>query len=319
MYKYKWLYSLLLLALLAFGCKEEKKKVSLAGEDEVSITDFVDFFPELVLPYELVDTMLLRKNHDSLLVSNKVFSQFVPDSVRSKLFGKNVKPRLYPLGKVSGDEKYLFVKAVYGGSSHAFVFLFDKKNNFLIGAPFLKRDQLNATSQSSTLDKKYTITKSIVRRNNDGSVNDGKEVLAYNSAAGDMLLILTDALEDKVGELINPIDTFSRKQKYTADYSSGKNTLVSFRDGRSDGWLSFFMHFEKGDCKGELKGEARVTSATTAVYKQPGDPCVITFTFNSNSVRVKEIEGCGSRRGLRCSFDGLYSRKKEIKKKTASK
>ncbi len=43
---------------------------------------------------------------------------------------------------------------------------------------------------------------------------------------------MTDALEDKVTELLNPIDTFLRKHKYAADYGSGKLNLVSIRDGR---------------------------------------------------------------------------------------
>jgi hypothetical protein len=37
---------------------------------------------------------------------------------------------------------------------------------------------------------------------------------------------------------------------------------------------------------------------------------------------VKETEGCGSHRGLRCSFDGTFAMKKEIKpakKKTVTK
>lgn len=314
---YRWIYLFIFTIVLAgAACRSEKKKVSLAGEDEVSIRDFVDFFPELILPYGLADTSLAKKDNDSLLISNKVFAQFVPDSVKQMLFGKGVKPKIYPLGKVTADEQYLFVKGVHGGGSHAYVLIFDKKNNFITGAPFLKRDQVTATSQVSTFDKRYTITKNIIRANKDGSVSDGKEVLAFNSAAGELILILTDALDEKVAELVNPIDTFSRKQKYTADYGSGKNNLVSFRDGRGTGWLSFFIHFEKGDCKGELKGEARVKSATTAEYRQPGDPCIITFTFTSNSVRITEVEGCGARRGLRCSFDGLYPRKKEVKKKT---
>ncbi len=49
------------------------------------------------------------------------------------------------------------------------------------------------------------------------------------------MLIMTDALDDKVTELTNPIDTFSRKQKYTADYGRGKMNLVSIRDGRKKG------------------------------------------------------------------------------------
>ena len=133
------------------------------------------------------------------------------------------------------------------------------------------------------------------------------------------MLIMTDALDDKVTELTNPIDTLSRKQKFTADYGSGKMNLVSIRDGRKSDRLSFFIHFEKdqGQCTGELKGEAIIKSPTVAEYRETGDPCVMRFSFTSSSVTIKEVEGCGSRRGLRCTFDGIYPRKKDQKGKTA--
>ena len=131
------------------------------------------------------------------------------------------------------------------------------------------------------------------------------------------MLIMTDALDDKPTELSNPIDTVSKKQKYAADYGTGKMNLVSIRDGRKKDRLSFFIHFEKnnGECTGELKGEALLKSPTVAEYREGGDPCILQFKFTSSSVTVKELEGCGSRRGLRCSFDGAYPRKKEIKPK----
>ncbi|MDP9230442.1 MAG: hypothetical protein M3O67_07205, partial [Bacteroidota bacterium] len=74
----------------------------------------------------------------------------------------------------------------------------------------------------------------------------------------------------------------------------------------------------------ELKGEAQFASANTAVYHQGGDPCVLKFTFTSTAVSIKEVEGCGARRGLNCSFNGSFPRKKEhkpigSKKKNAAK
>ncbi len=68
-----------------------------------------------------------------------------------------------------------------------------------------------------------------------------------------------------------------------------------------------------GECIGELKGEAILKGTNKAVYREPGEPCVLEFTFTSSSVTVKETEACGSRRGLRCSFDGVYPRKKDPK------
>jgi len=123
-------------------------------------------------------------------------------------------------------------------------------------------------------------------------------------------------LEDRPTELINPIDTLTKKHKYAADYTSGKMNLVSIRDGRRPDRLNFFVHFEKGkDCSGELKGEAIIRSANTAEYNKDGDPCKLKFIFSSSSVTLKEVEGCGSYRPLNCSFNGSFSKKKINKKK----
>lgn len=307
--------------LLLAGCKP-KKKPSLSGEEPVEISDFIDFFPATKLPYQFADTSLDKKDKDSLFISYKVFSQFVPDSVSQKLFGKGTKPKLYPLAKAvtgNGEETYLFAKAVSGTTRTAFVIAFDKKNEFAGSIALLKPDRYQSTQQTAGMDSRFTLSKNVYRKNSDGSTSEGKDVYVLNSAAKDFMLIMTDPLDDKVTELINPIDTFSRKLKYTADYGSGKMNLVSIRDGRKKGTLTFFIHFEKnnGACTGELKGDATIKSATVAEYRENGEPCSLRFTFSSSSVSVKELGGCGARRGLRCSFDGTYPRKKEAKPKQA--
>jgi hypothetical protein len=40
------------------------------------------------------------------------------------------------------------------------------------------------------------------------------------------------------------------------------------------------------------------------------------FIFSPSSVTLKEMEGCAAHRGLRCSFDGSYSKKKITKPAT---
>jgi hypothetical protein len=302
--------------LLLVGCKS-KKKPSLAGEEPVEISDFIDFFPAKSIPYQFGDTTLNKKEKDSLLISHKVFTQFVPDSFMNRVFGKGVNPKIYPMGKikVSGAENYLFVKAVSGDKRAAFAFVFDKKDQLTDGIQLLRVGQYPGAQQSVSMDKSYSINKIITRRNQDGSISDGKDVYGLNKESGKFMLIMTDALDDKVTEVINPIDTFSRKYKYAADYGTGKLNLVSIRDGRKSDRLSFFVHFDKnsGACTGDLRGEAIIKSSTVAEYREGGDPCVLRFTFTSSSVTVKEVEGCGSHRDLRCSFDGTFSRKKEAK------
>ncbi len=327
-------YIFLLLAFtFVFSCKH--KKPSLSGDDPVEVTDFIEFFPPQKLTYTIGDSTLLKKEKDSLLISYKIFRQFVPDTLLSKDFGKTVNPKIYPLGRIdSGEETYLFVKTVFANKRAAYILGFDKKQQYITGMPVLKPDQLVATIRSVSIDKKYSITKTVLRKNGDGSMSEGKDVYVLNADAKNFMLIMTDALDDKLTELINPIDTFPRKNKLSADYGTGKMNLVSIRDGKKNDRLFFFIHFVRkvtkdsfgdsygeknnGECTGELKGEARIKSATHAEYIENGDPCKLQFIFTGASVSLKE-ESCGSHRGLRCLFEGSYPRKKYLKPGSSSK
>src|SRR5688572_1849237 len=104
---------ILLATIIVAGCKQ-KKKPSMSGEDPVEAKDFIEFFQTVSLPFQVADSILPKKDKDSLLISQKVFSQFVPDSVMLKNFGKGAKLKIYPLGKVevSNAETYLFIKAI---------------------------------------------------------------------------------------------------------------------------------------------------------------------------------------------------------------
>ena len=320
------LFSKLLFILtlaIALGSCKGKKKISLSGEEPVEVSDFIEFFQPLKLPVQFSDSSLVKKEKDSLLISYKIFTQFVPDSVLRKIYAKGVKPKIYALGKtvVPKAEQYLFVKTMSADKRAYFLLAFDEKEQFIAGMPLLRPDKQSSTLQSVTLDRKYTITQTIARKNRDGSTSEGKEVYVLNAAAKNFMLIMTEALEDKITELINPIDTLPRKHKWSADYANGKMNLVSVRDGRKNDRITFFVHFEKdnGACSGELKGEAMIKSANTAEYREEGDPCRLKFIFTSNAVTLKEEEGCGSRRGLKCSFDGSFARKKYVKPPVSGK
>ncbi|MEO7922375.1 MAG: hypothetical protein ABIR30_01760 [Chitinophagaceae bacterium] len=317
----KYIILLIALSILA-GCKQ-KKKPALTGEEPVAFADFIGFFQPVQLSYQLSDSILKKKEKDSLAISYKVFTQFVPDSLISKVFGKGVKPKLYPLGRVEVPkaETYLFVKTVTNDKKAVFILSFDKNQQYIAGMIALRPDNNSSTIQTVTMDKRYSITKTVLQRNADGTMSDGKDVYVLNTEAKNFTLIMTDALNDKVTELINPIDTLQRKNKFSADYTNGKMNLVSVRDGRKSDRVSFFIHFEKnnGECTGELKGEAMLRTATTAEYREEGDPCVLKFIFSKNSVTLKEEQGCGSRRGMKCSFDGSFARKKYVKPANTNK
>ncbi len=76
----------IVFVVLLSGCKG--KKPSLSGEDPVEVSDFIAFFPDTKLAYQFGDTSLLKKEKDSLVISYKVFTQFIPDSVLHPFFGK---------------------------------------------------------------------------------------------------------------------------------------------------------------------------------------------------------------------------------------
>lgn len=318
---FRKLLILLTAVVLMVGCKS-KKKPSLSGEEPVEVSDFIEFFQSVKLPYQVSDTAFQKKEKDSLLISYKIFTQFVPDSVLSKVYGK-IKPKIYALGKAEVPKAgtYLFVKTVTNDKKAILILSFDEKQLFSTSLAALRPDNNKATLQSVVMDKKYAITKIVTIKNPDGSISEGKDVYALDPGGKSFGLVMTDALNDKVTELINPIDTLPRKAKLSADYANGKMNLVSVRDGRRNDRITFFIHFEKnnGECTGELKGEAMLKTPNTAEYREDGDPCVLKFIFSSASVTLKEEEGCGSRRGLNCSFDGSFARKKYVKPVSNSK
>jgi hypothetical protein len=314
---------LLLLPLLFVQCKNKKTK--LTDDDTVEVQDFVDFFPDVKLPYEVSESLLDRKETDSASIGYKIFTQFVPDTVITKQFGKNVKPQLYPLGKavLKKSETYLFVKAVSPSKKVGYILALDKQNKFIAAMPLVVSDKDPSTAQAASMDVKYAITITKQRKKSDGNAEENKNVYILNSDAGRFMLILTDAgIPQEKQDIINPIDTFPRRNKYAGDYIKDKRNYVSIRDGRNMSQLLFFTHFEKenGECVGELKGTATINGARTAIYRATGNPCVLEFSFGANTVSMKEVDACGSYRDIKCFFDGSYTKKKESKpKKTGRK
>lgn len=320
------LYLLLGCALGLFACKEEKKKTDLSKEEAATIEDFLAAFPEVETPFRYADTVLTQKQYDSLRINNKIVGQFIPDSVLTATFGKGAKTKFYPYAKMYNGNKlsYLIANVTDAKKKASFLLVFDKKNQFLSGMPLLVLDAMANTEQQVSFDRNArSIFKGVTRKNPDESVSQGQTAYAFDEATASFALVMTQPLDNKAPDLINPIDTLSRKQKFTADYGTGKNNLVSIRDGRRDNKITFFIHIDKdnGGCTGELKGEATLKSPTLAEYRVGGDPCVLQFKFNNSSVTLTEIEGCGARRDLRCSFNGVYPRKKmpAAKKDTGKK
>lgn len=302
------------ILLLIVACKG--KKTSLQDDEAVSIKEFIEFFPEKPLPIRIADTTLVKKSTDSLQIGYKIFTQFIPDSLLQKDFGKGVTPKIFPLGRTREKDKetYLFIKAAAGTKRIAYLACFDKDNQFLQMLPLLKTGFASYSSAYAVLDKKFQIT-TYYEKKRGNEITFKRNVYIYNSGANEFTLIFTEPNEDIIENVINPIDTLPVKNKFSGDYVKDKKNFIAVRDGKRATEPLFFVHFEKGDCQGELKGTARFISPTVAVFQEGGNPCTLEFNFSTNRVVMKETGGCGSYRGIKCFFEGSYPKKKTARPK----
>jgi len=301
---------------IAFLTSCRHKASDNGGElKKIDPDDFRAMFRALTLPVSFADSVLSRKSTDSPLAQS-VLSQFIPDTLIQKHFGKTIKPRLYASGKlvVKNAEIYLFIKALSPSKKILYVACLDKDGKFQVGMPLLIREDDSEIRYAAAIDNKYAISVSRLRKDGDGRTFFVRTVYVYN-AEGVFTLIMRESNEvkPKSTQIYNPIDTFSHKHKFTGDYAQDKRNFISFRDGKNNLVVRFFVHFEKdnGNCKGELKGEARFVSSTVARYIANGDPCSLEFNFTEKTVRMKELEGCGNHRDIRCYFEGIYDKHKE--------
>ncbi|MGN7786454.1 hypothetical protein ACTJIJ_18115 [Niabella sp. 22666] len=303
------------MTIMIVSCGNKKKK--MAGEDDVNLQEFVDFFPAAPLPFMYADSSLYGKTNDSLLISAEIFNEFTPDSVLSAAFGAE-KPKLYAIGKFNDQDGsvYLMSKAATAKNKVMFISAYNNKNKFIAAMPVMKSQKERGVSTVITIDKLFNINKKTIKKLPNDVEISGDDIYVLNSAAKKFMLVMTDALGDDA-EVINPIDTLGRSYKYAGDYGVGSRNIISIRDNIKPGRVQFYIHLEEknSECSGELKGEANITSDNTVIYKRPGDPCALQFEFDKNAVTLKELEGCGSRMGaLDCTFNGRYPKKKAPKK-----
>ena len=306
------LVAIIVVCGLIFSACGGKKKKSMADDGEVPIEEFIEFYPIIKLPFQFSDTTFPKKEDDSLLIANTIYYRFIPDSTIQSFFGKQ-KFRYYAMGKFANgkEETYLLTKAISENKKVLLLSAFDKERNYVAQLPLIRYDQKSPASVNIAIDPKFNISKTIHKTLPGDIVVQGHDVYILNSASRQFMLIMTDSLGEATGELLNPIDTLPQTQKFTGDYGSKRN-LISLRDGQREGRMHIFMHLENEDgCEGELKGEITFISATSAEYRQGGDPCILRFIFSESGVKIEEVEGCGSRLGmLDCSFNGNYSKRK---------
>lgn len=313
MYKYLLIS---LLFLMAIACKDEP--ASLSGDAPVDIKDFVAAFKKTDLPYRLADTNF-TKMADTTNISYTVFSQFVPDSVLTGIVNKKAKKfTIHPLGKIEKEnELYLLANFTQNKKTTLFAFLLNKENKYLGSLKLLQQDNRDNYRHSVSITSEPTFIIGREKTNFNNETSYTRNGYAYNSGSGNFVELMSDSNEDlkRINEIINPIDTLPRKNKFSGDYAKDKRNTISIRDGANADKYAFFIHFEKsgGDCTGELKGTLMMRDARHGYFQESGDPCVIDFTFEGKTVIVKEQGNCGNHRGIKCFFDDSFTKKKETK------
>lgn len=310
----KWGYAILLLFI--FSCKE--KPLDLSGEVPIKNVDFFGIFKPMALPFNVSDTNI-EKSADTLAIGIKAFLQFFPDSAFNNLTGNNRKFTIKPIGKIEKEnEQYLLVLITEKKKKQLAIFVINKKYKFLGSKELLNNDHRDEYFHTLSINKEPTFLLSKEKLGKDGQLLFSRTGWVYNNV-GNFMVVINDTNEDpKKSEIINPIDTLPKKNKYSGDYVKDKKNYISIRDGKNNNVYQFFIHFEQneGSCTGELKGELKMKTNSAGIFNENGDPCIIDFVFEGNEIAVKEQGSCGNYRGIKCFFNDQFIKKKDSKIKS---
>jgi hypothetical protein len=299
------------------GCG--KSRPDYSGNTAIPLKDWLAVFPELDLPIVLHDTGLIR-SADTNRIGYKALTQFYPDSNLLPVVGKWKKGGyLRAIGKISKKtERYLLLIAFQPPKkARLLVIVTTPENQLLDIKEFLDNQREDAYNHYLHINREPTFM--LVREKTGADLQSiyTKTGWIYPSE-GKFMVIMNDSNEDnKNSAVINPIDSFAALHPLSWDYGKDKKNFISVRDAPSAGKLLFFLHIEKngGSCTGELKGYMQLTGKRSAEFRQSGDPCVVLFEFNDNSISFKETGSCGNHRGIKCLLDEQFpKRKKPIRK-----
>ena len=311
----KWLFAIVLISLLS--CKH--KKVDLSGDAPVKLSDFVAAFNLQKHPFFIADTNMLAME-DSTIISYKVASKFMPDSVFDNIYGEGkTHLKIHPLARIEKTAEVYLLMSIHNGNNVQFaVAAMDKKDKFLAFKIMFDKTNSEGYIYSTTVNNEPSFVVTREKLNKDKQDIYTKVGWAYLSD-NEFTEILNDGNEEEKNlTIINPIDTLPRKNAWSGNYTVDKKNFISVRDGKMPNLYNFFVHFEKksGTCIGELKGEFKILDANHAIYGVSGDPCLIDFTLNENELMMKEKGKCGNRRGMNCLFDDTFIKQKEKKIKS---
>ncbi|WP_343690257.1 hypothetical protein [Chitinophaga sp.] len=302
----------LLIAALALGlfasCKSGGKK---SGPNAVTFKEFRQSFADSKFPYKLPPDVLSNTSADTAAIDTALISQFLADTLAKADFPSG-KVSYYPLASLTGNKiNYLVVKAVDKNTTAAYLCVFDKKDHFLSRIQVAKIGSKGNKKEYFSID-----SKEMLKITTETEVTPGHTATTENFYAvepnGSTSLIMTNSTGEAIpGQLFNPIDTLPKKNKLSGDYAAGENSIVSIRDGKDAKSFLFFISFTKeSGCKGELSGTGHFTATNKGEFRDKDSECGIAFQFSSGRLTIKEIGGCGAYRGVRCLFEGGFTKKK---------
>lgn len=308
-----------LLLLLAIGvlaaCKSKKK--SGGGDEPMTFEDFQALFTPGTLPYKLSADTLQLKMADSLSLDTAAM-RFLTDTLTKGDFSKSESVDYFPLQRIPGNNvNYFVVKAEGKSQTVGYLCFLNKKGKYLNRIRVANTGSPDGTLMSLQLDSKNVIKISSEKRLS-GTRSALREDFYMVNADGTVTLIMTNSNgPTNAGQIFNPIDTLPRKHKFSGDYTSGDMNIVSIRDGEDGKTFQFFITFTKdnGNCKGELSGKGHYLAGNRGEYKDKESSCGIAFQFSAGRVNIREIGGCGAYRGIKCFFEGGFTKKAEKKKK----
>jgi hypothetical protein len=309
------LLALLLAVGILTGCGSGNKHAP--GERPLTFSDFKALFPEQKVPYRLMADSLLKKMPDSLALQLSELKMFLTDTLTGTDTTRAKRLKYFPLAYIAGPEvQYFIVKAADKSSATAYLCITDKKGKYLSSlAVASKKEGSNTEQMSGMVDSKYLIKTSTERQ--VGSNTALREDFYMAGADGKLTLIMTNSNGPTAGgQIFNPIDTLPRKHKFSGDYTSGDMSLVAIRDGQDAKSFQFFISFVKdnGGCRGELNGVGHFTGSNKGEYKDKESSCGIAFQFSGSRVSIREVGGCGAYRGIKCFFEGGFTKKKKSDK-----
>jgi hypothetical protein len=303
-----------LIALFACG----EKKIDLSGATQLKAKDFFSVFPIISNSFLASDSNFI-KLADTTRIGLKAITQFIPDTVVAKYIGKDKNPSFYAVGKIQKEkELYLLINISLKHKSEMLVIVLDAKTNHCLASKLLIDNSIqDEYVHSLNINKEPTFLLSQEKTGKENIQQFTRVGWVYATGVGFMVVVNDSNESPSKSNIINPIDTLSHKNKFSADYEIDKRNFISIRDGKNVNTYNFFIHFEKneGTCIGELKGEFKMKDAAHGVYTINGEPCIIDFNFEDREVSVKEQGSCGNHRGIKCFFDDQYTRKKELRNK----